>query len=117
MFSIQPSQTQSTSTTSESSIGPRLIGRVTLEVALVVELVVDVAVVGEGEQAHVAAKVAASNSQARASWDDISLAAARALRTELLERGDPLVAGLTITRMAASEAPELLVSQLPGGGV
>jgi hypothetical protein len=52
---------------------------------------------------------AALESQARLIWDDISMAAARAYRTETVETGEPAVRGLTITRMTPGESPELLI--------
>lgn len=108
MLSTQPSIRPSTPTTSGTD-RRKTTGRVTLEVALVVELVVDVEVDGDGETAKTAARTAALESSARNAWDEVSLAAARALRTELMERDRPLVAGLTISRLAGGESQELLV--------
>lgn len=115
MLSTQPSAQQSTPTTSGSERPTTSTARVTLEVALVVELVVDVEVHGEGEAARAAARAAALESQARAAWDAVSLSAARGLLTDVLDRGAPLAAGLTIHRMAGGEAPELLVRRRPEG--
>lgn len=109
MLSTQPSGSQSTPTTCASPRSGTLTARVALEVALVAELVVDVPVSADADDASAAARSAALESRARLEWDAISLACARALRTVLVERGDPLVVGLRVIRMAAGESPELLV--------
>jgi hypothetical protein len=92
---------------SESGASER-VARVTLQVALLVEVVVDVLADDED-----AARRAALESQARLIWDDISMAAARAYRTETVETSEPVAQGLTITRMTPGEAPELLI-RYPG---
>jgi hypothetical protein len=83
------------------------MARVTLQLAMVAEVVIDVRVENED-----AARAAALASPARHAWDEVSLAAARALRDELIDRG--AASGLTIMRQAATAAPELLCRHIAG---
>lgn len=94
---------QPTTDASNSAARQRL-ARVTIQVALVVELVVDVEAEDEAE-----ARRGALESGARLAWDEISMAAARALRTSTIEGPARMAQGLTIIRVTAGEAPELLV--------
>lgn len=112
MLSTQRSTQPSAPTTNGTPSHPRATGRVKLEVALVAELVIDVEVDGSGADACDAAIAGALESQARLRWDDASLSCALRLKALLLDQA-PLVSGLSVYRVAAGEAPELLVKRQP----
>lgn len=111
MLSTSQSTPQSTPTTSESARPTTQSARVTLQVALVAEVVVDVEVAGD--DAISAARSSVLDSPARAAWDEVSLAAARALLTTLIEREPAMAVGLRVMRFTADGEPELLVQQMP----